>query len=292
MKHYRPLLAGDLDLQVMGIQVLGLRINSEMPESLLSVHIHDHDQLVICLQSRCRVEINGVRRGGRPGAVFLIPTNIPHLILSSPKKPPLCLVIDILLPPGLRPNTTRSDLTNLELSEIKARLTSLFHNTQIETPALRLRVAAAVCDILDPALKAIGSIARPTGSRYSTGPKPITRMLERLLERPGAERMEIAQIAERLGYQQDHLNRKLKTETGFTIGQYRAQKILKRAQHYLRSGHSIQETAELTGFQDKNYFSRWFRLQAGLTATTWRKENVTPSVGSIGADLFDHIPLE
>lgn len=289
MKHYRPLLAGDLDLQVLGIEVLGFRINSESPENQRTPHIHDHAQLVICLQGRCRIEINGVRRGGRPGAVFLIPAKIPHVIDAPPRNPPLCLVIDISIPANLRPSRTRSDLTNLELADIKARLNGMFRDPQIETPPLRLRVASAICDMLDPALKAIGCIARPTGSRYSAGPKPIARMLDRLLERPGSEQMEIAQIAERLGYQQDHLNRRLKAETGFTVGQYRARKILKRAQHYLRAGHSVQETAELTGFDDKNYFSRWFRLQAGLTATTWRKENVTSKFGSTDADLFDQL---
>jgi AraC-like DNA-binding protein len=29
--------------------------------------------------------------------------------------------------------------------------------------------------------------------------------------------------------------------------------------------------ADRAGFQDQNYFSRWFRKQTGLTPTKWRK---------------------
>jgi AraC family L-rhamnose operon transcriptional activator RhaR len=288
MKHYRSIHAGDIDLTVMGIRILGFRINSEMPESQRITHIHDHDQLVICLQGRCRIHMNGAHEGGRPGAVFLISASQPHVIEIPRRTPPLCLVIDLRLPSELKASRSRCDLTSLDLSNIKNRVAGLFRNPQIETPPLRLQFASAICDLLDPVLKELGCIARPAGTRYQAGPKPIARMLDRILERPGSEQMEITQIAERLGYQQDHLNRRLKAETGFTIGQYRARKILKRAQHYLRAGHSIQETAELTGFADKNYFSRWFRLQTGLTATVWRRENVTPANTHDHGDLFDH----
>ena len=212
------------------------------------------------------------------------------MFVNSVKAPSLCLVLDLDLPENLRPSTTRSDLTAPNLSEVKARVAAMFRNLHIESPALRFRLAGAICDILDPVLKALGCIASPTGSRHAAGPKPISKMIDRLLERPGGERMEIAEIAQRLGYQQDNLNRRLKSESGLTVGQYRSQKILKRAQHYLRAGHSVQETAQLTGFPDKNYFSRWFRLQAGITARAWCQENVEPPKGTAGYehDLFDH----
>jgi len=273
MKHYRPLLVPSLDLSLGGLRIRGVRLNRHTPESQIGSHCHEFDQLIACLQGRCQLSIEGKTRSGRPGAVFAVPAGTEHGFLTLRKAAPLCLVIDLDFAEGRPPTSPRADLTAPELSMVKGRLSTLFRNVQIETPAMRLPVAAVICDVLDPLLKTVGCVQREAGSRHGAAPQPVARMLDRLLERPGADDFDIAQIAERLGYQQDHLNRRLKTETGLTIGQYRSRYRLKKAQQFLRAGRSVQETAELSGFPDKNYFSRWFRLQAGVTATTWRREN-------------------
>jgi len=78
------------------------------------------------------------------------------------------------------------------------------------------------------------------------------------------------------GYQHDYLNRLLKEHEGLTLGQLRAHKLLARVQRLLRQAGSIAEVAEAVGFDDPNYFARWFRKQTGLSPSRWRRHSGNP----------------
>jgi AraC-like DNA-binding protein len=84
-------------------------------------------------------------------------------------------------------------------------------------------------------------------------------------------------IAQKIGYQQDYLNRVLKTATGLTLGQMRSQLRVTRAQRLLRESRKIVDVAERLGFSDGNYFARWFRLQTGVTPRQWQRKVGLPS---------------
>ncbi|OYU98724.1 MAG: hypothetical protein CFE26_27090 [Verrucomicrobiales bacterium VVV1] len=45
---------------------------------------------------------------------------------------------------------------------------------------------------------------------------------------------------------------------------------LESAQAALRSAPSVAEAATRCGFEDPNYFARWFRRQTGKTPSRWR----------------------
>jgi AraC-like DNA-binding protein len=46
---------------------------------------------------------------------------------------------------------------------------------------------------------------------------------------------------------------------------------LETAQAALRSTATVAEAANQSGFDDPNYFSRWFRRQTGRTPRAWRR---------------------
>lgn len=275
MKHYRPLLIPEIGLRVGSLEIRSLRMNRHTPENQVGSHRHEEfDQIIVCIQGRCQLRINDKSRGGRPGAVLVVPKGVRHAFIQSASAPSLCLVLDVVIDRDPEELSLRSDLTAPELSGLKARISTLFRLAKVESPNVRFEVVGVLGDVLDPVLKAIGYLRRDSSRTRTAAPQPMARMLDRLLAKPGSNDLDISEIAQRLGYQQDHLNRRLKSETGLTIGQYRSRLRLQKAQQFLRGGRSVQESAELAGFPDKNYFSRWFRQQTGMTATAWRRENV------------------
>jgi AraC family L-rhamnose operon transcriptional activator RhaR len=100
--------------------------------------------------------------------------------------------------------------------------------------------------------------------------RPIAGRIERLLKQPDAVTWTPRELARKAGLQSDYLNRRLKQETGRSLQQWRASERLLRAKRSLSQGRPIAEAAAQAGFQDVNYFCRWFRLQTDETPGTYR----------------------
>jgi AraC-like DNA-binding protein len=81
----------------------------------------------------------------------------------------------------------------------------------------------------------------------------------------------LSRIAREVGYHPDHLCRKLKRESGLGLRALRDQVRLEAAQSALRTASTVAEAALQSGFEDPNYFARWFRRQTGQTPQAWRR---------------------
>ena len=90
------------------------------------------------------------------------------------------------------------------------------------------------------------------------------RQFERLLHGHEATRPAIAELAERMGYQTDYLNRIFKTATGQTLREFRDVYLLAKARRLLRANRRVRDVSEALGFLDQNYFARWFKKHTGL----------------------------
>ncbi len=99
----------------------------------------------------------------------------------------------------------------------------------------------------------------------------LQRKVEAALGRAKGMQLSLQEVAQASGYQHDYLNRMLKQQAGLTLGQLRADRILKQAQAWLPRASSISEVAEELGFGDPNYFARWFRKQTGVSPSVWRR---------------------
>ena len=110
----------------------------------------------------------------------------------------------------------------------------------------------------------------PSCWRCCSAPAAPVSLLERvsaLLRTPAP----LAEVAKESGYQPDYLNRKLKRETGIGLRALRDRLRLEAAQKSLRDDRSIADAATSAGFDDPNYFARWFRKQTGRTPSDWRR---------------------
>lgn len=270
MKNYRPLLIQDINLEMPDLKVLRLRLNRHLPEARWTEHAHQHDQLIIYLMGRGHQRVGGVLYPARPGTVIHVPPNINHAFEQSPGRHPLCLVVDLELGAGRGVAHTADQLTADQLTETKARLSTLFRHPQVERKEMKLRVASVVLDVLDTALKSVGWLAPE--NRFSTAKHySVARRVERLLEAKDGPEVDLKSIAAQTGYQQDHLNRLLRAESGLTLGQMRSRVRLKKAVTLMAGNLPVQEIGERVGILDPNYFARWFKQQTGVSPSSWKR---------------------
>lgn len=270
MKNYRPILLQNLAITVPGVKIRQLRLNQHTPEAVWTAHSHDHGQLLVYLTGRGRQMAEGNTYECRPGTVIHHPAGISHAFERALIRPPLVLVIDLDLEITRATPHACAQMPDADLAKVRTAMTRLFQIRQVEHRESILAVGAIVLEILDRLLLAIGWI-KPFNRYGDAKLMNTTRFVERVLDRMDGPEVTLEAIAARSGYQMDHLNRRLKTECGMTLGQLRARHRLQRAQRLIQQGLPIQTVGERIGILDNNYFSRWFRQQTGMTPSAWKK---------------------
>ncbi len=200
----------------------------------------------------------------RPGTAVFLPPHMAHGFNETESRRPLCLIVDLdwrgagHLPPRVTP------LTQIDLSEIKHSLAQLGRQERPGAgagsgPRRGHRFASSGRPLARMSLS-----AKTTRPAPAPAMSPIVASVKRALA-AAPESSSLHDIAAQLGYQHDYLNRLLKTATGLTLGQLRSQLRVAQAKRFLKETRRVADVATKLGFQDANYFARWFRLQSGLT---------------------------
>ena len=92
------------------------------------------------------------------------------------------------------------------------------------------------------------------------------------LYRHGAEKTELADVAEHLAVSERQLNRIFKTATGTTVIHYFNKHRILQARYYLISTNlGLKEIAERLGYYDQYHLSRMFKKATGFTPSQFRK---------------------
>ena len=275
-KGYQPLLLESLHLQAGPIRVHRLRLNRHIEEtSVVALHHHPYAQLLIYVtgqgEQRC---VDRPPTAVHSGTAALFPPRTPHSFAPGGARRPLCLVIDFdfrgagKFAPwiGLLPQSERA-----EIGRALSALVRLHQDNKADRAAIRLREAALVLSILEKVLPAGGWMPRfhPAG-----GENPVVRRTRQLLAGGTGPRISNPELARRLGYQKDYLNRLLRRTTGATLGQLRDARRLEEAKKGLAKGIPVHRVASESGWADANYFTRWFRKQTGMPPSQWRKSKL------------------
>ena len=282
-RSLQPLLLESLNLQAGPIRVHRLRLNRHIDETAgVTLHAHPYAQLLIYVtgqgEQRC---VARPPTAVRSGTAALFPPRTPHAFDPGGSRRPLCLVVDFdfrgagKLPPwiGLLPQSERA--------EIGRSLSALVRLREADRAAIRLREAALVLSILERVLPAGGWMPRfhPEG-----GESAVLRRTRHLLAGPTGPRISNGELARRLGYQKDYLNRLLRRTAGATLGQLRDARRLEEAKRGLAKGLPVLRVAKEAGWSDANYFTRWFRKQTGLPPSQWRKSKLdSPQALNLGS---------
>lgn len=87
------------------------------------------------------------------------------------------------------------------------------------------------------------------------------------------ESLQIRKLAREVGMSADHLSRRFHASYGVTFKRCLNTTRINHAQHLLRQGCSIKETAEAAGFEDVYYFSKVFKACCQTTPGRFLKAN-------------------
>ncbi len=271
MKNFRPIFLKQLDVTLPGLRVRRLRLNRHLPETAsVRPHAHRFSQILLYLGGRGVQHLGESSHLIRTGtAVFLPPRQI-HAFSETQSRRPLCLVIDLDWRGAGIQRGRVTQLNQIDLSEIRQHLSQL---GRFQRPGIgpdQLRVAGIVLQLLDTLWRSLN--LAPKNRRLGAAPAlPIVTTVRRVLLKETEDRS-LSELAREIGYQQDYLNRLLKTATGLTLGQMRSQMRVTQAQRLLRESRRVADVAAKLGFDDANYFARWFRLQTGLTPRQYQRD--------------------
>ena len=83
-----------------------------------------------------------------------------------------------------------------------------------------------------------------------------------------------AELAVLFGMSPDHFIRRFKAGTGLTPAQYRLQRRVLTAAHWLAgTERTIEDIAEATGFTDRFYFTKMFKARLAVTPAAYRRSH-------------------
>lgn len=273
MKHYRPLLLQELDVRLPGVRIRRLRLNRHLPEvDQFARHSHAFSQILCYLSGHGRTTADGREQEIGPGSVVFLPPRCEHGFRETSGRRPLCLVLDLDWRGAVKHGLAQARLSQAEATAIRRELAEI---TRLPDPTLatnRLLVSGVVLRILDTLLRGLSLL--PAQRRETPA---FVRHFDRELQKSAGPLPSITEVAARMGYQTDYLNRIFKQATGQTLREYRDSRVIEKAQRLLREDRRVKEVCEMLGFLDQNYFSRWFRKYTGVQPRAWAGSSDAPS---------------
>ncbi len=257
MPAWSPVLVQKIEIHALGFVLRKLQLNRHR-EAEVTPHQHDWAQLILYLSGEGVQRVGERTRTARTGDLFVIPAGVPHGFTLRGRSRPLCLVLDYQLQGNTRLRASHRRLAPDTLNDL--------HGVLARVPAKgRLHLAdysailAVVARLLDHSPAAAAGAA-----------KGVFSQVRELLRTPGS----LTNVARSAGYHPDHLTRKLKHEAGLGLRALRDRVRLEAAQAALHASLTVAEAAGQCGFDDPNYFARWFRQHTGQTPSAWkRKQN-------------------
>lgn len=257
MLAWSPILIQQIEIHALGFVLRKLQLNRHR-ETEVAPHRHGYAQLILYLSGEGVQTVNQRSRRAVAGDLFVIPAEIPHGFAVAGRSRPLCLVLDYEVNREMRPRFTHRKLPPSTLNELHGLLAQVPAKGRL-TLAHYPAILAVVARLLTPAPE----------SPASDRPPALLEKVSALLHSPTS----LAKVARAAGYHPDHLNRKLKREAGLGLRALRDRLRLEKAQAALCDAPTIGEAASRAGFEDSNYFARWFRQQTELTPTAWLRAN-------------------
>ena len=271
MLDVRSIYSRDQGIQMRGLKLYRVCLNRHLPRvDKISGHTHAHSQILMYLAGTGSQRIGGETFEIRRGSLFYIPPRVRHSFVDAGKLKPLCLALDVDVADLAQPTPAVCTLTLLDLRRVRQELASLtrWRTGHEEVEPREAAAALRLIDLCFRALDFLDTDALPLGSN-------LFKKVQRALQSPLAWREPLSVLARRIGYQPDYLNRLLKAAGGLTLGQMRDALRLQTARRLLADAVPVARIAEEIGFDDPNYFSRWFRVQTGATPTAWRTGRAT-----------------
>lgn len=265
MQDYRPLVLRTIDASLPDLKLLRLRLNRHLPAAdRLGTHRHPFAQVLCYLSGGGVLLLGGSEQPVRAGSVVFIPRGRVHGFRESGKTRPLCLAMDLEMKVG--GGVVVGSLTGHEATRVRHELSRLVRQRDPAATSSRILAASSGLAILDVFLRAVGFLPREADVL-----PPYVKRFAREVRNPENVGERISALAARSGAPRDYLNRQFKLATGLTLREERDGVRLDLAKRSLAAGASVTAAAAKAGFDDANYFARWFRRKQGLPPSKWKR---------------------
>ncbi len=283
---YESILWQSLNVEAGSLHVETLELHRHFPETRkLARHRHTFWQSLTYLSGDGKIQIRGQFWPVHAGTHILLPPGTSHAFQRTGKTPLECLVVEFQLRvPARHAKPGVHTLTVLQMNLVRETLQRIAGLSPETTSSSKTSKPGRerewhrmgrdfmrghlTLNLLYPLFQASGLI--PVPSSQTT--HPILARLSKYLQDPQHFSKPTSLIAKELGYQPDYLNRVVKSLSGYTLTQWRDRERLWAARDALSRGLSAGETGSIIGFDDQNYFTRWFKKQSGITPTQWRAQ--------------------
>jgi AraC family transcriptional regulator, transcriptional activator of pobA len=261
----QPLFLEDLTLSFGGFRIERFAYHRHSNQSdKISNHKHSHSQFLLYLRGR---GIQTTDLGKQPvmrGSFLYFPPETIHGFIKSIESPPLSLVFDFKEKKPVCAKPLFRSLPPAILSEIERSLHRTIHSADLghlQSP----RIAAEILTLFAVLHDNLGQGNEPNPRIHPVTSK-IRRRLTELPKAVGSPR----ELAKLIGEDLSSLNRKIRNESGLNLGTLLDERRLELCYGALKAKKlPIAQIAWNAGFQDPNYFSRWFRKKVGQTPLQW-----------------------
>jgi YesN/AraC family two-component response regulator len=233
------------------------------PEEFIGkAYRHSHAdcwQLEIMLKGQLKLETREHTYEINPGEMVMIPPRLWHAFIYNDKNVESWSVKFVI--EGFKSHAETVVIKDLPpISFFKKQIIKLLPDAMNKTHAVTLEYLLA--DLID---------IQYCENDFSQNIPPLYKEICTLLANTPEMNMPVKEIAKKLGYSKDYLNRFFKNHTGISIKKYiDGERYNLAKKHLTYSNKSISEIAEIMGFPDIFTFSRFFTRLNGDSPRCFR----------------------
>ncbi len=245
-------------------------------------HVHDDfSELVIVLDGKASHQVAGEQFPIRKGDVFVVGENTPHGFVSA-ERLTICNVMYrepiFAASPSLRQmagfqalfavphSDARLRLSGTQFDEMQALLTGFLHEYGQKRPGWEDVVRGEFIRLCVMLSRQYDLMHTPESS--------VSKLADAVAHLEGhfTEHISLAQLAAISGYSERQFLRLFHAAFGVSPNSYLARLRLAEAKQLLQSTSlSVGEIAWRCGFDDQNYFTRFFKKHTGTTPTAYQR---------------------
>ncbi|NOH31068.1 4-hydroxyphenylacetate catabolism regulatory protein HpaA [Vibrio mediterranei] len=267
----------DNDFHVEKLDSLALFFGRNMP-----THYHDRYYQIHCiLEGNTHVLLDESHYSRNGVTLFFTPPTVPHSFVTEDHASGFVItasqtLVWRLLDIEIGRNDVASTAMQPFCTELESghRLVTLFEHLIAEQSGSDFMNDIACQSILQLILIDVIRLAnaQPTNTTYRSSDVHVFNQFSQLIEQHYKSHWTLPQYAEKLGLTTARLNDICKRISGLASKRLASDRVMQEARRLLLlTAMSVQEVAYELGYQDPAYFARFFKKNAGETATEFRE---------------------
>ena len=254
---WRPREFGAMELQ------FGSEVTVEYPR-----HWHDEFYLSATLAGTSYLDCGGQSLPVSRGKLVVLPPGVVHANEKMPQCTSRTVFLDFKAMQSVVEHFVEQRISDLDfcpglLDDRQTTQDFIQMHQALEQPKFELKEESYLSLFLTRLVKGHSS-ARISSSGEGNEDVAVSQA-KRFLEDHYSERVVLGDLGRLTRLSPYHLNRSFCRKVGMPPHAYQLQLRISYAKRFLRSGHSVSETAYLVGFFDQSHFVHAFKRSEGLT---------------------------